>query len=136
MGGHVIACCVELDCGGFSYLSERVLEIQVGPHAVMAPIVADVCSRCGEYTLSSGELNFAELRAVAYAFGNREVTMTGFGLEFARKALGVKREVLASLIPGYTAESIELIEREDQVVNEVVRGAVLELLRLRRALEA
>lgn len=116
------------ECNGESFETRTVeLATKVGKHVVIDRSVRrPVCARCGEFTIPAKMLETVELRAAVVAFTEAEVT--GTMVRFARKALDLTQEELASRI-GATPESVSRWEREERPMEPWVPLVVLSLVR-------
>lgn len=118
-------------CNGENFESRQVeLITEVGPHRVLNRTQRrSICVNCGEFTLSSENLEKVELQAALVAF-TEAPTVTGEMIRFARKALGLTQTELATRI-GTTKESISRWEREERPMEPWVPLTVLALVRER-----
>lgn len=118
-------------CNGEKFESRQVeLITEIGPHRVLNRTQRHpVCVNCGEFTLSSKNLERVELQAALVAF-TEAPTVTGEMIRFARKALGLTQTELATRI-GTTKESISRWEREERPMEPWVPLTVLALVRER-----
>jgi putative zinc finger/helix-turn-helix YgiT family protein len=112
-------------CDGETRRQEVTWPITVGEHEIEHKLTEDVCTACGEWTISSHKLGELELISAVTVLQEQE--MTGAILKDVRKSIALKQTELAEYL-GVAAETVSRWERGERSMEPWVRLAMLGLL--------
>jgi putative zinc finger/helix-turn-helix YgiT family protein len=109
-------------CKGTSFEErEETWPVALGGHEVAHKVRVNVCTSCGEWTLSADALEHLELQTASKVLG--EHALTGAVLRDIRKVLGLKQTELGEEL-GIATETISRWEGDKRPMESWVKAAL------------